>query len=202
MSIILKQGFDKLTEAIVFDLETTGFSPAIDRIVSICAIQIDCANAKSGDQDLVAFNALINPEMPIPPAASRVHKIKDAHVKDAPCFADIAEQLWNFIGDRPLIAHNIQFDIGFLTHEFARLQMAPLNNPRYCTMRAVHMHMEKETGEKHSFPKLADAAKMFGATPTGALHTADQDAVLALKIAVGLKSFEARSAKKKSGWLG
>jgi DNA polymerase-3 subunit epsilon len=104
--------------AIYYDTETTGISPTNDRVVELAAYD---------PQSQTSFERLINPQMPIPQEASRVHNITDAMVKDAPTFALIGKEFIDFCqggnnGDNVvLIAHNNDsFDIHFLKNEFQR----------------------------------------------------------------------------------
>lgn len=99
---------------VVFDTETTGFSPARDRIVEIGAVRF--RNGKVLDEK----KWLVNPGRHIPPWASRVHGITDETVRDRPDFKDVYAEFLDFIGDSVLIAHNARFDIGFLSQEAKR----------------------------------------------------------------------------------
>jgi DNA polymerase-3 subunit epsilon len=98
---------------IFYDTETTGISSKIDRVVEIAAY--DPVRDKT-------FEQLINPQQPIPPGATAVHKITDDMVKDAPTFSDVIPSFVEFCeGDSVLIAHNNDnFDILFLKEEFGR----------------------------------------------------------------------------------
>lgn len=125
--------------------------------------------------------ATLTPGKPIPRDATRTHGIKDADVADRPTFKDIAEELREWIGDRPIIGHNVQFDKKFLSAEFERIGIRPLNrNREFCTMR----YQEWNGGiRKGSRPD--DVARVFGLTGRKArLHGAMEDAEIALQIAL------------------
>lgn len=98
---------------IFYDTETTGIKAESDRIVEIAAYDPynDCS-----------LEELVNPGIPIPPEASKVHHITDDMVKDAPTFKEIGQKFIDFCsGDVILIAHNNDaFDVHFLRHEFKR----------------------------------------------------------------------------------
>lgn len=98
---------------IYYDTETTGIKADSDRIVEIAAYDPvnDCS-----------FEELVNPGIPIPLEASKVHNITDDMVQDAPSFREIGEKFIRFCsGDVILIAHNNDhFDVHFLRHEFQR----------------------------------------------------------------------------------
>lgn len=93
---------------VVFDLETTGLDPKKDRIVEIGSVKFD-------RRGIVArFSVLINPEIPMPSAASQVNHITDAMLKGKPVLNDALPDFIRFIGDAILIAHNASFDCGFI----------------------------------------------------------------------------------------
>lgn len=97
-----------------FDLETTGTSPATDRIVEI-------AIAKATPEGVDRRTRLINPARPIPKAASDVHGITDEMVADAPTFNRLARGLHDFIEGGVFVAYNgLRFDLPLLEAEFAR----------------------------------------------------------------------------------
>ena len=104
----------KLTRSIVcFDLETTGVDPASDRIVEVSILRVE------PDGTRTARTRRINPERPIPEAASAVHGIRDEDVRDAPTFRQIAKGLLELLGDADLAGFNVsRFDIPLLEREF------------------------------------------------------------------------------------
>jgi DNA polymerase III epsilon subunit family exonuclease len=106
---------------ISFDTETTGLSPALDRVVEIGAVKFD-----STGRDLGEFQSLVNPGVPIPPAVSLVHGLIDRDVKDAPVMNEVLPRFLEFLGslDNVLIAHNASFDAGFLGAEMERCSQA------------------------------------------------------------------------------
>ncbi|MFH0953699.1 MAG: 3'-5' exonuclease [Verrucomicrobiota bacterium] len=99
---------------VVFDTETTGFSPTTDRIVEVAAVRF--RNGKVLDEK----SWLINPQRGIPSWAYRVHGISEQMVKDQPTFRQFYPEFQKFIGDSVLIAHHAQFDIAFLSEEAKR----------------------------------------------------------------------------------
>jgi len=76
------------------------------------------------------FHALIHPERDIPDDATRIHGITLAHLADKPRFADIVDDLLDFFGEGPLVAHNAPFDFAFLDAEFGRLGKPILDRSR------------------------------------------------------------------------
>ena len=107
------QGID--TTYCVLDLETTGLSFRTEKITEIGIMKI-----KNGEV-IDSFETFVNPEKPIPYEVVEVTKITDDMVKDAPTIKEIFPKVIEFIGDSVLVAHNADFDIGFLKHNAAQL---------------------------------------------------------------------------------
>lgn len=151
------------------DVETTGFSPMSgDRVVSVCAIEVGPAGAIS------RFEAVVNPGRSIPPAASAVHGIRDAHVRDKPRFAEIAVDLAAYVGDRRVLGYNLRFDLRFLVAEFkrARVPLPPgLVQPGIDVMAVVQ-------ALRGTRMKLWQACEAFGVDLSGlSAHSASGDAM-------------------------
>ena len=107
--------FAGIGEAAVIDCETTGFDPGTDRIITVAVIRADFSRLDRGTR-LTGDSLVVevNPGVPIPEAATAVHGLRDADVAGWPPFADEAQELRDFIGDRVLVGHNAQFDKRFL----------------------------------------------------------------------------------------
>ena len=99
---------------VIFDTETTGFSPAKDRLLEIGAVKVR-GNEKIGEKTW-----LINPQRYIPYYAQQVHHITPDMVKDKPTFAEVYPDFLEFIDGSVLIAHNAPFDVRFITAEAER----------------------------------------------------------------------------------
>lgn len=96
------------------DLETTGANPAVDRIVEISLIKVFPGGRRE------TMTQRVNPGIPIPPDATRIHGIGDADVTDAPRFPEIAADFLRFIDTADLAGFNIQrFDLPLLLRELA-----------------------------------------------------------------------------------
>ena len=107
---------------VIFDTETTGFSPAKDRLVEIGAVKV--RNGKK----LGEKTWLLNPQRYIPWYVQNVHHITPEMVKEMPTFAQVYPEFLEFIDGSVLIAHNAPFDIRFIAAEAARAGMpAPRN---------------------------------------------------------------------------
>lgn len=97
---------------VCFDVETTGANPYVDRIVQLTLFNPDTDEILSG---------LVNPGMPIPQEAIKIHGITDAMVKDAPKFSEYAELIQQFISEAVLAGYNIKrFDVPILHGELKR----------------------------------------------------------------------------------
>src|SRR5207253_8674269 len=98
---------------IVLDTETTGLDPlAGHRLIEIGCIEL--VNRIPSGQ---FFHRYLNPERDVPEEAIAVHGLSTEFLRDKPRFAEVADELMVFIGDAPLVAHNAQFDLGFLNTE-------------------------------------------------------------------------------------
>jgi DNA polymerase III subunit epsilon len=99
----------------VFDIEATGINVRTDRIVEICIIKL----MPKGKRESFTFR--INPTIPIPPEATKIHGITDADVADRPRFTALAKQLNEIFEGCDLGGYNlIHFDIPILIEEFLR----------------------------------------------------------------------------------
>jgi DNA polymerase-3 subunit epsilon len=133
---------------IIFDTETTGLNPAGgDRIVEIGCIEV-VNRVETGR----TFHAYFNPERPMPSEAEAVHGLTDVFLSDKPCFMEKVEELLEFIGDSPLIAHNAAFDFGFLNHELQRCARDPICMSRMIDTLALAR--SRHPGAKHSLDAL------------------------------------------------
>jgi DNA polymerase-3 subunit epsilon len=112
--------------AVLFDTETTGLDPLTgDRVIEVAAIELV--------NDLptrTTFHRLIHPQRDIPDDATRIHGITLEHLRNAPRFEEIVDDLLAFLGDGPLVAHNAPFDFGFLDAELARCGRPRLDRAR------------------------------------------------------------------------
>ena len=95
---------------VVFDIETTGFSPEKNRIIEIGAVKVTDGKIKD------KFSTFVNPDVPIPFDIEKLTGINDAMVLPYPKIDVILPQFLEFIGDAALVAHNASFDVGFIGH--------------------------------------------------------------------------------------
>ncbi|MGO1370813.1 MAG: PolC-type DNA polymerase III [Senegalia sp. (in: firmicutes)] len=125
-------------EYIVFDIETTGFSPINDGITEIGAVKI-----KNGEI-IDTFSELINPEKKIPEKVIQLTGITEAMVKDKPTVDKILPKFKEFIGEDVLVAHNASFDMGFINKKYKDINIT-LANPVLDTLqfsRELYSHLK------------------------------------------------------------
>lgn len=118
---------------IVFDTETTGLNCLEDRIIEIGGVEL--VNRFPTGR---SFHAFINPQgRAVHPDALAVHGISNADLADKPEFAAVAVDFLDFIDGAKLIAHNANFDLGFVNAEFSRLGHPPVEPHRVVDTLAI-----------------------------------------------------------------
>ena len=115
---------------VVVDVETTGGRGTNHRVTEIGAVKVR-------DNTIVdRFQTLLNPQRPIPSSISRLTGITPAMVADAPYFADIVDEFEAFMEDAIFVAHNVDFDYGFVASEFRRIGRH-FRYPKLCTCSSM-----------------------------------------------------------------
>ena len=114
---------------VVVDLETTGLRPGKAAITEIAAVQI--GNGELREE----FHTLVNPGQHVPSMITRLTGITDDMLKDQPAIDGIFPQFHRFLSSSVIVAHNADFDVGFLNFDAQRLLSTPLLNPSLCTVR-------------------------------------------------------------------
>ncbi len=104
---------------VVFDLETTGFSPISDRIIEIGAVKVEQGRITE------RFSSFVNPKIPIPFKITQLTSINDSMVMDAPDIEAVLPQFLDFVGDAVLVAHNAGFDVSFIEQNMRYQDMTP-----------------------------------------------------------------------------
>jgi len=133
---------------IVFDTETTGLDPRSgDRMVEIGCIEL-VNRVPTGR----TFHAYFNPDRPMPLEAEMVHGLSDAFLADKPRFHENVLELIEFLADTPLIAHNAQFDFGFLNWELVACGHPEVSLERMIDTLAIARR--RHPGAKHSLDAL------------------------------------------------
>lgn len=93
---------------VVFDLETTGFSPIVDKIIEIGAVCVE------GGQITKRFSTFVNPQAPIPFKIENLTGINDSMVIDAPLIETVLPEFMDFCDGAVMVAHNAGFDMSFI----------------------------------------------------------------------------------------
>ena len=100
---------------VVFDIETTGFSPVNNRIIEIGAVKV------CGGKVIERFSTFVNPQVPIPFEIEKLTGIQDDMVQDAPCIEEVMPKFLAFARGCVLVAHNAGFDMSFIIENVRRL---------------------------------------------------------------------------------
>ncbi len=172
---------------VVFDLETTGFSPEGDRIVELAAVEL--RHGVPGR----SRTWLVNPGIPIPPAASRVHGITEADIRDAPPVDRVLRAFAAFAGDRPLAAHNARFDAAFLRAAAARHGLSEPPGRLIDTLELFRLALPGL--QSHSLQALA---AHYGIRPAAAHRAGDDARLLADMLAALQQDLPADGATQSS----
>ncbi len=134
-------------EFVVFDIETTGLSTSGDEITEIGAVLL------SGGEVKDTFSAYCNPGRHIPENITKLTGISDETVKDAPKIDEVLPKFLQFCGNRPLIAHNANFDTGFIRAAASRLHLRFDN--AYIDTLAMSRYINSELS-RHTLDTVAD----------------------------------------------
>lgn len=142
-------------EFVVLDLETTGGSPANDRITEVGAVKI------RGGEVLGTFHTLVNPEVSIPPLISALTGITNGMVADAEPIEVVLPCLLEFLGGAVLVAHNASFDRRFIQANLERHGYQRIPNRVVCTARLARKLLPRDEVPN---VRLATLAAYLGAT--------------------------------------
>ena len=99
---------------VVFDIETTGFSPVKNKIIEIGAVKV------SSGEVIDHFSAFVNPKVPIPYEITQLTGINDEMVMDAKTIEEVLPEFVNFCEGTVLVAHNANFDMSFINENIRR----------------------------------------------------------------------------------
>lgn len=106
------------TEFVAFDTETTGLVPSTERVIELSGIRFRLDGGEA--HEVGRFETFVDPQRPIPPESTRVHKITDADVEGQPLFGEGVKGFLELIDGALVLAHNAEFDVLFLAHEAHR----------------------------------------------------------------------------------
>ncbi|MDD3150327.1 MAG: 3'-5' exonuclease [Candidatus Gastranaerophilales bacterium] len=118
---------------IVLDVETTGLDCLREKMIEFAAVKL--VNYEIVDE----YETLINPEKLIRPSSMKIHGITDEEVADKPKLSEVMPKILEFIGDYPIVGHNVIFDYNFLNQACRELYDKTLSNQR---IDSQHMFRE------------------------------------------------------------
>ncbi|MGL5647160.1 MAG: PolC-type DNA polymerase III [Clostridium sp.] len=142
--VLDERGQDLNSEYVIFDLETTGFSPKNDKIIEIGAVKIK--NGKIIDR----FSEFVYPERNIPYKITELTGITDTMVEGAKTIEEILPDFLEFCKGNVLVAHNAAFDTSFIKHncrlqnlkyDFTVLDTVPLSRFLYPELKKVKLNI-------------------------------------------------------------
>ncbi|MCC6609626.1 MAG: DNA polymerase III subunit epsilon [Burkholderiales bacterium] len=161
---------------VVLDTETTGLNARLgDRIIEIGCVEI-LHRRVTGNR----FHRYVNPERDIEEGALRVHGITREFLADKPRFADIAQDLLDYVRGADVIIHNAAFDVEFLNLELERLGVDPLERHVTGILDTLQQARELHPGRKNSLDALCERYAIDNAQRT--LHGALLDAELLAEV--------------------
>jgi predicted DnaQ family exonuclease/DinG family helicase len=161
---------------VALDIETTGLESSRDSIIEIAAVKF------KGNRIEDEWSSLINPNRHIPEFITTLTGIDDAMVRQAPRIRDITQEFEAFVGDCPVIGHNVRFDLGFLqkyiplalndvidTYELAavlmpsasRYNLGALGKELGILLPATHRAMDDTRVTQAAFNRLFDMARQL-----------------------------------------
>lgn len=162
---------------VVFDSETTGLDPKTDDVVQLGAVRVVNGKVIAAE----TFETLVDPGRPIPPGATKVHRITDKMVADAPRFSEARADFHAFAKGAVIVAHNAPFDMAFLHRDLGGNSLE-FDHP---VLDTVHLSAIVFGGsEEHTLDALCDRLKVE--IPPNLRHTALGDAMATAHVLVAL----------------
>ncbi len=165
---------------IVLDTETTGLSAeGGDRIIELGCVEL-YARKLTGNN----LHFYFNPERDSHEDALKVHGISNEFLRDKPKFAELTEEILEYLSDAELIIHNAAFDIGFLNKELERVGKKPLKAYVSGVIDTLAMAKEMFPGKRNSLDALCDRLEVDNSGRT--LHGALLDAELLADVYINM----------------
>jgi DNA polymerase III subunit epsilon len=172
-------------DAVVVDVETTGFLPAESTIIEIGAVRL-CGPRVTGE-----FFSLVNPACPVPEPITKLTGITQDMVSQAPAARQALAAFLSFASGCVLVAHNAPFDVGFLT---SGCRASGLDWPRAGVLDTAALARLILTQDHVPDYKLGTLAAFF-ATRTAPSHRALADAQATAEVLLGLLAFGAAAGR-------
>lgn len=124
---------NRISQFVALDFETTGLDKNQDRIVEVALCRYKDGVLES------TWTSLLNPEMPVRDFIAKLTGVPVDELAQSPLFADRAQEILDFIGDLPLVAHNAPMDLAFLNQELERIGHEPMSNLVFDTLALSRM---------------------------------------------------------------
>lgn len=175
-------------DIVFFDVETTGLNVIRDKILQIALVKVK----KNGEQEELTM--LINPGIPIAEEAMAVHGITPKDLANKPTFAQVAQKIWDFIGQSDLAGYNSnRFDVPMLMEEFARVGMEfDISKRRLIDVQRIFYKMEPRT--------LKAAYRFYCGQELTDAHDALADVKATLNVFKGqLSAYEGKDLQDEEG---
>jgi DNA polymerase-3 subunit epsilon len=135
---------------VFLDTETTGLYPAQGhRIIEIAAVEAVNRRVTTNH-----FHVYLNPDREIDAAAQEVHGITLEFLQDKPRFADVVNELLEFVGDAELVIHNAPFDMGFLNAELGKIDRENLEKTAGNIIDTLKMAKDMRPGQRNNLDAL------------------------------------------------
>jgi len=161
---------------VILDTETTGLNPATgDRIIEIGCVEM--VGRRLTDR---TFHHYINPERDIDAGAFAVHGLSREFLSDKPIFANVIEELIEFVDGAEIVIHNAPFDLGFLDNEFTLLKRPPFRGLASKITDTLLDARQMFPGKRNSLDALCDRFAISNKHRT--LHGALLDAQLLAEV--------------------
>ena len=165
-----------MSRLILLDTETTGLSPENgDRVIEIGCVELLNRRPTGANKHFY-----LNPERPNHEDAVAIHGLTDEFLADKPKFAEVVEELMEYVAGAEILIHNAAFDVGFLDKELERLGRPPFGGHVSCVTDTLAMAREMFPGKSNSLDALCRRLEVDNASRT--LHGALLDAGLLAEV--------------------
>lgn len=179
--IALNKEKEFVNDYVVFDLETTGLEATTDKIIEIGAL-------KYKNNELVdEFSVLINPKMKLPPIITRITGLTDKDLTNKETIEKVLPKFIEFVENLTLIAHNSEFDLGFIEENIKRLGLNMINNKNIDTVEIARTYIPKaynyklETLKKYFHLEFGSHRSVDDCKTTNYVYQYCKDKALAVK---------------------
>lgn len=155
---------------VIVDLETSGLDPRTDAIIQVAALKVE-------NETGFVWSSLVRPNVPVPDTILRLTRIATEDLQKAPPQEDVLAQLSEFIGNRPVVGHHIDFDLAFLGREGLALRRG----------------LDTLTWARIAFPRfpshrLEELTEVMAWPISGTFHDARTDVAACLALLVGTRN--------------